>query len=194
MDYKHVSILALILLTIALFTPMNAAESSSKAVAADAVLSMNIAVHDHTPMEERSHAMNRCFATVTVRNISSKKIRYPRGFAEFNWSMEGKPLSGDYTKAIPEGLTLPKDFFTAYRPVAFSAFGTFITKYIPLRSLDAGIDAGQEEVFEVDLGRMFDLSLSQRYFLSGKLDYEVDGVPAELKIQRVELIPETDKK
>jgi hypothetical protein len=41
---------------------------------------------------------------------------------------------------------------------------------------------------------MFDLSLSQRYFLSGKLAYEVDGVRAELIINRVEVIVEENEK
>lgn len=192
---RHMSILVINLITIALFTPVNAAESSSstdspsKAVAVDSILSMSITISDHTPMSERSSksiGLNRCFATVTVRNVSTKKARFPGGYAQFNWSMEGSPLANDYT--VSAGL------INTYHPVALSAFGTLMTKVRQLRSVEAGIEAGQEEVFEVDLGRMFDLSLSQRYFLSGKLGYEVDGVPAELIINRVAVIVEENKK
>lgn len=146
----------------------------------DNVVEVTIDVKDDTPLANRSNACNRCYAIVKLTNKSSEEVFFTEGFAQFNWVMESLPF-----ETVPLDAKQEAENFHA---VPLTQFGTWFLRIIPARSLTHGVESGVTKSYNVDLGRIFDVSLTKRYFLSGSIGYRINGQEKKLIIGRVPVI------
>ena len=146
----------------------------------DSIVEVTINFKDDTPLANRRNACNRCYATVNLTNKSSEEVVFTEGFAQFNWVMESLSFETVPLDAKQEG--------EKFHAVPLTQFGTRILRIIPARSLTHGVESGVTQSYDVDLGRVFDMSLTLRYFLSGSISYRTNGQEKKLVIGRVPVI------
>lgn len=126
------------------------------------------------------HGMNRTYVEIELKNISSLPI-VPKDTFTVQWTVDAQnPEDG-----VPNALD--KDGADKIYPGVLTAWGTMMEHAMRHHWKDPDLAPGEIRKSQFDLGRMYDLTLSRRYFLAGSLTYLVDNMDKSIAIKRYQI-------